>query len=461
MPAKVVLPSDEPDLQIDVGELSEADFQDCVNIVQAYERGTHYSATDGSVFAPVSRVVQANKYWARSSAEILSSRLAQSVLVDSLSGKSGVATRTDSNTLTSLRNSKSLEEALKNLKDDCIPCDDRVRLSIEGLPTNADINFYLEDVRRRVKLLSRIDDLLGDVNVFRDLCPLLNVLNFMCVPDLQRIIAVLTASLFNVNFKMGDQFGLITSLILPILMPILSGLVNVLDQFSATVLSPMDCILDALLEQLQKLNVGGATQPAIDAIQKAKSTPTGTSGAEAVQAIGFGLNEMYGAVLAGRDHASAKLNFYQEALRKALSDWTGSNDGYMELAANKLRTVQLIELVASIISLKKKGLQLCQEGSTPSASELDSFFQNFLNKNSRLQFAMDPDGNIRVEEPGTPLYRIEKPNSSAKIITYEPEDLLTKPTSLVFKCSFAAADPDEVAKVNRWIKELQGDTAEN
>jgi hypothetical protein len=448
MPARVIekpTPLALPDIEFSSGDIEAINFQDCMNIIQAYERAAHTSATESSVFAPLAHTVQSNRSWAQSNKEVLSARLLDPTLVST-----DLQTRSSSTgTLQRLRG-KNLDDALKVLKDDCIPCDTRIKLSIENALSEANINTYLDDVKARIKMLSHLDKLLGDVDVYRDICALLEALNFMCVPDLQRLVSILMALMLKVNLGLGDMFSLIVSLILPMIMPLLSGVVNILDQFTLLVTSPIDCILDSLLLQMSKLNVGGLTQPEIDLLKAGKGK---LDNKQAQAAISTGLQEIYAALIEGRDYVSSKLSFYEEALKKAITDWTGDSTNYIVLAQQKLRTVQLINLVISLIQLKRKGGRLCKEGNKPTTRELDNFFNNYLNPNSCIKLVMDPAGTIRVEECEPTVYQVEDPGERAKILNYEPEDLLTKPLAAEFKCSFHTTT-DDVEKVNRWIQEL-------
>jgi len=455
MAARVILPEEieaQPDLTPTTGEFNSISFQDCMTIVSAYERMCHSSATEESIFAPISHVIQGTKYWAKSNSELFSSRLQGSNIVQSDSDNK-IKIRSESpateNTFQSILQSQSFEEALQTIKDDCIPCDERIKLSLENLPTQATLDLYFADIKARIGMLSDLDKLLGDIEVFKDICPLLEVLNFMCIPDLQRLISILMASIMKVNVSLLDLFGLIIALIMPLVMPMLSGLVHMLDQFSVLVISPVDCMLDVMLEQLNKLNVGGITQQQIDELKELKNSNTLEGGV----LVGVGLQELYKATIDGRNYASSKLNFYTTALEKAITDVTGNNQNYMKLASQKLRVVQLIKFIISIIELQRKGGTLCQPGQTPSERELDTFFRDFLNPNSFVQVSVDPDGNIRLEEPEEVLYQIEEPSKGAKILIYEPDDLLQKPVAMAFKCSFHTS-PSDIEKINTWIKEL-------
>lgn len=476
MPARVILPEDivaQPDLTPAPGEFDAIAFQDCMTIVTAYERMCHASATEESVFAPISHMVQGTKYWAKSNQDILSARILNSNLVESSTGQK-IEIRSESptgdDTFNRLYRSQTFDEALGVIKDDCVPCDTRLKLALENIPNQSTIQLYLDDIASRIDFLSQLDSLLNELSVFKDICPLLEVLNFMCIPDLQRIIAILMASMFKVNVSLADFYGLIVSLILPMIMPMLSGVVNMLDQFSILVVAPIDCVTEVIREQIQKLPDVRTRSADITGISNTPTQSTVGAGGDqgfisssatlsnvretsTTESLSAGLDTLHNTLVDGRNYASSKLDFYIGALKKALSDYTGDSQNYMKIAAQKLKTVQLIKLVISMIELRRRGGQLCKAGQTPQQRELDNFFQTFLNPNSFVQIAVDPDGLIRVEGPAEVLYQIEEPGEGAKILSYEPEGLLQRPAAMAFKCTFHT-DPTDIDKVNKWIQEL-------
>ena len=81
---------------------------------------------------------------------------------------------------------------------------------------------------------------------------------------------------------------------------------------------------------------------------------------------------------------------------------------------------------------------------------LQNYFDNFLNPDSSFKLFANDDGTVRIEEPDPVLYEQE---NSAKIIPYEPDDLLTAPVSVTIDCGLQA-DPEVVEKINRLIKNI-------
>lgn len=419
----------QPDLSVASGELSSLEFQDCMNIIQAFEKAAHYSATEESAIVTLSHPIQSSKYWAKANHEILSSRLLNTALIHKTAESLEISDSSLSESISKLKDS-NITDALKLLKDECIPCDTRVRFALEHLPNKSRLEMYSEDIKLRIKILKDLDSLLRDVDIYIEICPLLQTLDFMCPQDLYRMISILMASMFKINLDMAGSFSLIASLIMPMMMPIMSGVINLLDQFHLLVVGPIECVLDLLGVQEKEL--------------RSKSN-TG-------KVLSSGLSELSNSLIDGKSHVEAKMSFYEEALKKAMSDVTGDTQVAIKASQDKLKLVRLISLIISVIKLKKDKKRICN-GSIPGADELTDFFKNYLNPNSLIQFTLDSAGNISVQEPSDVIFQIEEPDKGAKILTYEPDNLLTKPAQMTFKCSFHTAGTD-IAKINSWIEDL-------
>jgi hypothetical protein len=118
-------------------------------------------------------------------------------------------------------------------------------------------------------------------------------------------------------------------------------------------------------------------------------------------------------------------------------------------------------LVAIIKALAKGTLACSSQGKPPEQSELDSFFNNFLNPNSPFDLWVDNDGAIHVDEkiPG----QAEALSTFNNVFQFEGGDLVTEveraaaalvePASVVIPCKLSTTDVD-VEQVNQWITQL-------
>jgi hypothetical protein len=286
----------------------------------------------------------------------------------------------------------------------------------------------------------------------------------MCIPDLQRMISVLMALLMKYNLSLDGLFSLIASLIVPLLSPVVSGLTNLLSQYENLILGPIGCVISAIQDQIGNasidiepqevdlVNIGNlelsGTTPGIDTATELNRVSNRLD--DEYQAAKTGIGLLRNELMRGEALVRNRLAFYLNQLNKMTGDINGDQVKYLTFGLGKLQVVRLIALIAAIIDLKRKGGQLCIEGGVPSVSELNNFFNNFFNPDSSFKLVALDNGKVRIEEPGAVLY---EPETSAKIISYEPDDLLQKPVSVEIDCGLKA-NPEVVEQINRIIKGL-------
>ena len=460
MPATVIEKAIELDdldaLLQGVDDVNLTDFQDCLNIIQAYEKGAHFSSTHSSVFAPISKHIHNTRTASRSNKKILASWFKSPVVANSESSATELSGIEIDNTFIAIRDD-SFGDAIKRIYEDCVPCQDRLDLLVSFRPNVDFLRTFEEDVRRKIEFLTNLDNLLSNVDSYGDICQLLKFLNFMCVPDLQRMISILMASLAIPNVKLDSLFSVLSGLIIPFFSPILTGITNMLLQYEQLVLAPIECAIDALETNLENLNVGNVFDPALDTLQSAENAAReeitqGTLGLPE-GSMRTGLALIHEKLVNADSIMRGKVDFYMCQLQALLGDWNGNGDAILVASFEKMQTIQLLDLIAAIIDLKRKGGSVCASQGPSAGRELDNFFNNFLNPNSAFRFVVDNNGNVKVEEPLPPLYQVEKEELGAKIISYEPDDLLTKPVSTTVGCTFKT-DPSDVEKINKLIKEL-------
>jgi hypothetical protein len=462
------------------------DMQDCALIAKTFERGAHSTHTEAAVFATLNRSVENMKSFATAASDTVNSYLMNpediaknatkqaSDLVSSANvstgggGSSGSSAATDgilqglnmgkeedkTSTLTD-----SFGETLLDFAKDCIPCGDRLMAFLELHP-HVDLLGALEDnLTASLQLLSDIGGLLNNFDIYADFCALLDALKFMCIPDLQRIIALFTAMLILDIPKLDGLIGMIQVLIQPIFMPIFQAITSLLDQFSSLVVSPIDCIIDALIQQMNKINIS---------VPKTKFTPsfkvTSQEGQDKLKEIqgeiNSGLKELTLAIQEGKETIQAELDFYIEEIKALLGETTGSGGIHLRLSLRKLKLIRMVSFIIAIITAISKGHASCSNtGKTPQASEIDGFFKDFLSPNSPFDMYVDEEGQIVIEEQGDPLLA-----KGENVFQFKGEDFispevaevtktLSDPIRAVIPCRFETTSED-VTKVNRWIEEL-------
>ncbi len=425
--------------------------QTCALICQTYERGAHNTYKESAVFATLNRLLENSNTFASSAVESLQGYIRQPAQSVSDTQSTGTDAATEA-TLQGMKIGntdvstvgdafgKSLMDWMKN----CIPCQGRL-LALLELHPHIDLLGALEaDLKARLAMLMDLANLFSNIDIYADLCALLSLLNFMCIPDLQRLIAMFVALLANMAFELDGLIGILQGLIAPLFAPIMMAITSLLDQFSLTVLSPVDCIIDAIDEQLRKMDYEIAH-----------------GASEAVGSLKGGMAEMKNSIIEAKNFIKQKLQFYIDQVKAMLGELGFGDVAYLKASLKKLFLIRMIGFIIAVIAAISKGQAVCSPGKTPEASELDNFFNNFMNPNSSFNMWVDDQGNIRVDEK-VPL------SNDPNMLTFEGDNLLnselvqqiqqtaaalTQTTSAKIPCRLEV-QAEDVSKVNRWVAEL-------
>ncbi len=449
-------------------------LQDCNVIVDAFERGAFFSDTEASVFAPLSRGVQNTRSFARMSQKSLKSFDLQS----KLPSKDKQPNITDESSLQGLKfnnvyisfPSKAAGSAMERAIKECIPCLDRqIRMfgAFAVSITNIDFLAMLRDqAKARLQSLIKISNLLSNIDIYGDYCQMVSFLDFMCIPDLQRMLMVLSTQLLSIGIKLSALNDLLMKLLLPFFSPILMSLVGLLDQFVQLVLGFMNCIITSIEENLRKVNVNSIfLQDTRDKITGQSNTKTVFTAKQFAQPINEAANNaesfrsglfMLGSKLTQAEaELSQKINFYTQQARKIMDQWNIQDDSIIGNAEQKLITIRLLALIAAMIRAKGKGSNLCQNYSKPANDEMDNFYHNYVSPRASFGLTVDKDGNLHIAEKqeagalNTPVI------AGSKLLSLPPN--LFSPVNTVLKCNLKTT-PEDINKVNTWNTELDGIT---
>jgi hypothetical protein len=155
-----------------------------------------------------------------------------------------------------------------------------------------------------------------------------------------------------------------------------------------------------------------------------------------------------------------KLDFYLAEIKAMLAELGLGDGSYLRLSLRKLTIVRFISFIVAIVGALASGEAVCKQNKTPTASEIDNFFNNYLNPNSSFDMWVGEDGNIHIAEPGLPnagnVFQFKGNDlldSSVLKKTQSIEQALTTPIQVVTPCRFATTSSDS-DKVNQWISEL-------
>jgi hypothetical protein len=374
-----------------------APLQDCAVIANAFERGAHVTPTEAAIFATISRTLQNHQQLTNSLITSTSSYLKSPTATANQatafgSQLSGTTTTIDDGsqalnlgTQESIMGANTGKKLLDTLHN-CIPCDLRLMALLElhpNLDLLGSLDKYLKDL---LGTLDLVVGLLNNVDSFGDLCSLLNSLSFMCIPDLQRIIATLMALFMLDAIQLDDLMGLLQGLIAPMFAPILFAITSLLDQFVSLVTNPLTCVFNLINTQLVSR---GAGIPAYSI----------EGGSASQQGLNSSLSQLASQLQEATYRIQGKLDFYMNQV-KALMGEMGNNDtAYLRSKMKLLQIVRMIVFVKAIITAIMKGHAACSDsGKSPELSELDNFFQNFLSPNSPFDIWIDNNGQMHLDE---------------------------------------------------------------
>lgn len=422
------------------------DYQDCNLIAQTFERGAHSVPNEAAVFGPMTRRIQNTKKMAETSSKTLNQYLISSPKKSTTS--SGIDPKTDGdNQILSAELSMGIDPDITGNKfldtlRDCIPCDLRLQAFLELHPNINLLDALEGSVLSQLSQLKEITNLLNNVDAFGDFCNLLEALNFICIPDLQRMLAALMAMLSLEIPSLDGLIGMLQAIIAPLFAPLLYSITGLLDQFSILVTSPLDCVISAINQQLQKTSLEINQQ----------------------NALNTGLTQLNTMIAQAKLTIENKLEFYINQIKAMTGEMSANDAAYLRLSLRKLEIIRMLGFIKSIIDAKRKGHPICNSNKSPEIGELDNFFQDFLNPNGAFNLWVDDNGEIQIDEKVKEMKDVIESN----ILEYEGENLLnpeilniTKEVSANLSSSLKIKTPcklktniSDVDKVNQWIADL-------
>lgn len=145
------------------------------------------------------------------------------------------------------------------LLKNCIPCSTRsIGQDSKGWKPGKELLGLLENdlVARYKRLLTQMESMFTNTDVYDDICNLANYLDTNCVPDLRAIVALLTAlSAKLVDVKLISPTNLFLGLVRPFFAPMLNGITELLDKYVQLIIAPINCMINEMDKQLAKLDI--------------------------------------------------------------------------------------------------------------------------------------------------------------------------------------------------------------
>ena len=412
--------------------------QDCSLIANTYERGAHNTPTEAAVFSTLSRVLQNKKQLSSLSSQSLSSYKVPPMTTGSSVGTPGSLAGLNLMGNAAVIPGSSSGSKLLDLAKSCIPCDLRLISKFELHP-NVDLLAVFENfIKNSLAALNQIISLLGNIDAYADFCSLLNMLSFMCIPDLQRIIVMLMAQFLLQASTMDITIGLLQALVVPMFAPLLNSITSLLDQLSQLVIGPLKCVIDVMNATIRAANAANGTGGTV------------TSPANQVTGSLVQLNQM---IISSIAMIEGKLALYISQVKAMLGELGGGDTAYLAAKLQTLNLVRMIAFVVAIIAALAKGHAACDTTQQPGQDALNNFFSNFLNPSSSFSVYVDPNGQLQVT-PKTPI-PLSPLSADGNVLQLEGQPLINitaAPKTL--PCKLTASSEEEAARLSNWITEL-------
>lgn len=474
--------------------------QDCLLIAETFEKAAHSIPTEAAAFSTLSRQIQNNIGLSKAMKNSLDSYF--------------ITANKDLSQSFNLGNQdlpldEQFAKKLMDLAKDCIPCEFRLSALAEVKPGFDIFEMYKSYYDNAIKQLEELSNIFNDFDIYGDFCSFINLFNFLCIPDLQRILSLLMALFLLDVPRMLAFFNLLKCLIVPLFAPIILALQSMLEQYMQIVTQPLDCVVEAINFQINKFSVNLAEiRQSVKPEDKPVEDPKQTKAGAAIHKyasyadlpgdkLNQGLNKLYAAATPdktvkvsskvplaikevsngikllneilqdGLNKLKEKLKFYEDQARALIGDISGGDRAYIQA---KLRTIQIVRMIAfvrSAIIAISKGKTECDNEKSPEKSELDNFFDKYIN-NSTFKVTVDNNGQLVIDEGELIESELPQLFNSKNVIQFERDTVLDisndlkvkelgkelgKTTHVVKQCKLETSTED-VNKVNEWISQL-------
>jgi hypothetical protein len=301
------------------------------------------------------------------------------------------------NTFGSILSADDAGEAMLRALADCVPCEDRILalLSLNPLEelANAANRMYQMQV---AFLLDLFDLLLGDksLGVFADFCSLIDFLNFECIPDVVRMILVLGALVQKYSVKLSSLQLTVTDILGRMFGASLAPLLSMIDKYIQLIVAPIECVINEIDFQMQKLDVEYANKVVNKERAKKTMKLDKEKLAETVKSplltLRFYLTEATDAV----EEEYEKLN---KQWKDLLGIEEGTDKEMMDITNHIEQATRLIALLQAIILTIQQGSFMCGP-EKPTENEFATFVNTILAPNTELDIVAQ-DGVVKVSPP--------------------------------------------------------------
>lgn len=255
-------------------------LQDCYTVTRTFERAAAYSTTEESVFALLrpsltNMRIMAGVYeeQARGNAALLENSIDFNPSADQDTTGGDDALSTNSNLVGLVEGdgpgAKKRQNAvgvIANWLSDCFPCSFTIPSAgdffVKFYSNLKEVGAYYEAwFKHMLDQLAAIANLWNVDSKFREICALIDFFkNFVCLPDLRRIIVILMLLLMRIAFEINGLFDFILALVVPLVLPFLAGIVDTVEKFLLAIVKPIECIIDSIINIVEKLDYNAIFQ---------------------------------------------------------------------------------------------------------------------------------------------------------------------------------------------------------
>ena len=356
------------------------------------------------------------------------------------------------NTILTMAGRDNLGDALKTLLADCIPCDGRVTAGFEVDIASKFKNQIEVDILNRIEYLKRMLALFSNKDIYKDICSLVNTLNFMCVPDLMRILSLLTFLLTRYSLKLGDVSSMLMGLVKAMFQPLVIDLRALFDQYGQLVLGVIECVINALQFQMQKLGMDSADKSLEGVSVSLKS----------------GLKEIRDMIVEGKDIFEGTVDMLEQQIDAFFGEWFLKSGEGVKFSTAKLKIARVIGLINALIQFKSLG-NIC-DGKTFSAEELDVFVNTYIDPSASLKVSVGDSEVIVSDRDVGPIADIigdivniqvsmqeaDQTSDSARVALESGTDIssMGDQVTIRFEDCLYGAEGASSEKVQKWMSEL-------
>lgn len=374
----------------------------------------------------------------------------------------------------------SFEDVIKTLVADCIPCGLRIADLAELNPFQDILNELLNYLQSIYDQLMNYLKMLRSTDIYDALCYLLGFLNFMCISDLATILALLNfllLDIINSIAALSIEGGLLAlwGLLSPLFTPFFAGLQGILEQWVKMVLAPIDCIIDSILLQLDKLEDLGESMQSVSLPTQykkvemtyndennekvyfyypdtSKTNPINTLGEDLQAAIQkakepfqgvtnelrSGMSELLILILKGRDNILSEWNNIRDSLMEFLGldldCWSLS----AELATMVKRIMRMIGLIKFVIDFMTEGFY-CTPQSNFDSDSMKKAIEGYTNKilSPKSDLSDDDVKKSNVKNPSSVISVIE----GQIVVTPYQENVLSEEGSVINQYQTMLSNP--------------------